>query len=55
MELKPEQLLAKIGLLVMEVDVLRGELGKVQQGKVQCEKELAELKKGNEGAKAEKK
>lgn len=52
MEIQPEQLLVKIGLLVMEVDMLRAELGKLQQEKVQREKEL---KKGNEGAKAEKK
>ena len=45
MELKPEQLLAKIGILVMENDILRVELGKLQQEKTQREKELQQAKK----------
>jgi hypothetical protein len=52
MNLTPEQLFTKIGILVMENDTLRAEIGKLQQEKVQREKEL---KKGNEGAKVEKK
>ena len=39
MELKPEQLLAKIGILVMENDILRVELGKLQQEKTKKEEE----------------
>lgn len=37
-QISPEQLLVKIGLLVMEVDMLRAELGKLQQRRTQQEK-----------------
>jgi len=47
MNLTPEQLFTKIGMLVMENDILRAELGKLQQEKVQREKEDKEdAKKG---------
>lgn len=39
MNITPEQLLAKIGMLVMENDILRAELGKLQQEKAQKEPE----------------
>jgi FtsZ-binding cell division protein ZapB len=53
MEIKPEQLLAKIGLLVMEVDALRGELGKLHQEKIQREKEAQGAKDAKKPAKNE--
>lgn len=37
MNLMPEQLFAKIGMLIMENDILRAELGKLQQKKVGAE------------------
>ena len=45
MNITPEQLLMKIGLLVMENDVLRADLDKVQQKQVGLEKELVGFKK----------
>ena len=45
MNITPEQLLMKIGLLVMENDALRAELGKVQQKQVELEKKLVKFKK----------
>ena len=39
MNLSPKELFAKIGMVVMENDILRVELGKLQQEKVQREKE----------------
>ena len=44
MNLTPEQLFAKIGMMVMENDILRAELGKLQQEKIQREKEDQEAK-----------
>ena len=44
MNITPEQLLMKIGLLVMENDALRAELGGVQQKQAELEKELARFK-----------
>ena len=49
MNITPEQLLVKIGLLVMENDALRAELGKLQQEKIETEKKMAELQKEKEG------
>jgi len=43
MNLTPEQLFTKIGMLVMENDLLRTEIGKLQQEKIKCEKRLTEL------------
>lgn len=37
-QITPEQILAKVGILVMENDLLRAELGKLQQEKTQLEK-----------------
>lgn len=44
MNLTPEHLFAKIGTLVMENDILRAEIGKLQQEKVQRDKELQDAK-----------
>jgi len=44
MNLSPKELFAKIGMAVMENDILRHELGKLQQEKTKVEKELQELK-----------
>jgi hypothetical protein len=51
MNLSPEQLFAKIGMVVMENDILRAELGKLQKEKVQIEKELQEAKDGKKSRK----
>ena len=44
MNITPEQLLMKIGLLVMENDALSAELGKMQQELAELEKERTKFK-----------
>lgn len=53
MNLTPEQLFTKIGILVMVNDALRAETGKLQQEKIQREKEAQGAKDAKKPAKNE--